>query len=89
MSGLEVVEDTHMSNLHEYRVAYLEDRIPSVARQLNCNPHDITNILDSIEGHDEETVLEAVELLGIDLQAVQDYLSMDSDKIDWSYSEAS
>lgn len=88
MSGLEVVEDTHMSNLHTYTIAYLEDRIPSVARQLDCDQADISHILDTIEGHDEETVLEAVELLGADLQVVQDYLSMDSDKIDWSYSEA-
>ena len=77
-----------MSHLHTYTVAYLEDRIPSVARQLNCSAHDITHILDSIDGHDEETVLEAVELLGADLDAVQDYLSMDTE-IDWSYREAS
>ncbi len=88
MSGLEVVEDTHMSTYFSI-IAYLEDRIPSIARQLNCNPHDITHILDTIEDQDEETVLEAVELLGADLKAVQDYLSMDSDKIDWSYRKAS
>ena len=88
MSGLEVVEDTHMSTYFS-TIAYLEDRIPSVARQLDCSAHDITHILDTIEGHDEETVLEAVELLGADLQTVQDYLGMETEEIDWSYSEAS
>lgn len=59
---------------HSYTVAYLEDRVPSVARQLACHQSDIGNILDHVDGHDEESILDAVELLGIDAELVQSYL---------------